>query len=81
MEGILTMSQKEVDRLKIINQIETKVLTVEEGADLMGINSRQTYRVLKKIKEEGNKGIIYKLRGKRSNRGFPEGLKKQVIEI
>lgn len=81
MEGILTMSQKEVDRLKVINQIESKILTVEEGADLMGISSRQTYRVLKKIKEEGNKGIIHKLRGKRSNRGYPEGLKKQVIEI
>ena len=35
MEGILTMSQKEVDRLKIIGQIETKVLRVEEGANLM----------------------------------------------
>lgn len=81
MEGILTMSQKEVDRLKVINQIETKVLTVEQGADFMGISSRQTYRVLKKIKKEGNKAIIHKLRGKRSNRGYPEGLKKQVIEI
>ena len=75
MKGILTMSQKEVDRLKVINQIETKVLTVEQGADFMGISSRQTYRVLKKIKEEGNKGIIHKLRGKRSNRGYSEGLK------
>ena len=81
MEGILTMSQKEVDRLKVINQIETKVLTVEQGADFMGISSRQTYRVLKKIKKEGNKAIIHKLRGKISNRGYPEGLKKQVIEI
>jgi len=81
MEGILTMSQKEVDRLKITSQIETKVVTVEQGADLMGISARQTYRVLKKIKEQGSQGIIHKLRGKKSNRGYPEGLKKQVIEI
>ncbi len=81
MEGILTMSRKEVERLKIINQIETKVLTVEEGADLMGISSRQTYRVLKKIKEEGSAGIIHKLRGRKSNRGYPGELKDKVIEI
>ena len=81
MEGILTMSQKEVDRLKIISQMETKVLTVAEGADLMGISTRQTYRVLKKIKEEGSTGIIHKLRGKKSNRGYPEELKKKVIKI
>ena len=30
MEGILTMSQKEVDRLQIIKQIENQELRVEE---------------------------------------------------
>jgi hypothetical protein len=81
MEGILTMSQKEVARLKIIDQIQTKLLTVSEGAELMSISTRQTYRVLKKIKNEGNRGIIHKLRGRKSNRGYPERLKQQVIEI
>ena len=81
MEGILAMSQKEVDRLKILGQIESKQLTLEEGSEIIGISLRQTYRVLRKIKEEGTKGIIHKLRGKRSNRGFPEAIKKEVIEI
>ena len=81
MEGILTMSQKEADRLKLMSQIETKVLTIEEGAELIGISVRQTYRILKKIKEEGSKGIIHKLRGKKSNRGYPEKLKKEVVKI
>lgn len=81
MEGILTMSQKEVDRLKIIDQVETKVITIEEGAQLMGISTRQTYRVLKRIKAEGSAGIIHQLRGRKSNRGYPEELKSKVIEI
>lgn len=81
MEGILTMSQKEADRMKIIGQIEKKVLTVADGSELLGISSRQTYRVLRRIKEEGTKGIIHKLRGKKSNRGYPEALKKEVIKI
>jgi transposase len=81
MEGILTMSQKEIDRLQIIKKIEAKELKVEEGADLIGISQRQTYRVLKKVKEEGIKGIIHKLRGKKSNRGYPKELKEKVIRI
>lgn len=81
MEGILIMSQKELDRLQIIKKIESRELGVEEGANLIGISLRQTYRVLKKIKEEGSKGIIHKLRGKNSNRGYSEELKKQVIRI
>jgi transposase len=75
------MSQKEVDRLKIINQIESKVLGVSEAAELMGISTRQTYRVLKRIKEEGSAGIVHKLRGKKSNRGYPEELKNKIIDI
>lgn len=81
MEGMLTMSRKEVDRLQIIVQIESKLLTLEEGSELLGISPRQTYRLLRKLKEEGTKGIIHKLRGKRSNRGYPEAIKKEVIEI
>ena len=81
MEGILTMSQKEIDRLQIIKKIESKGLKVEEGAELIGISERQTYRVLKKVREEGSKGIIHKLRGKKSNRGYPEELREKVIRI
>ena len=81
MEGILAMSQKEVDRIHIIKKIEEKELKVEEGAKQMGISNRQTYRVLKKVREEGSKGVIHKLRGKKSNRGYPAGLKVKVIEI
>jgi transposase len=81
MEGILTMSQKEIDRLQVIKKIEGKEIKVEEGAEIIGISSRQTYRVLKRVKEEGSGGIIHKLRGKKSNRGYPEELKEKVIEI
>ncbi|MBA4251426.1 MAG: hypothetical protein C0442_06865 [Chlorobiaceae bacterium] len=81
MEGLLTMSRKEADRLEIIGQIESKTVTVEAGSTLMRISPRQTYRVLKKIKEEGTRGLIHKLRGKKSNRSYPEKLKKEVVKI
>ena len=66
MKGMLTMSQKELDRLEIISQIETKTMTVEEGSDLMRISPRQNYRILEKIKEDVSKEIIHKLRNKKT---------------
>jgi transposase len=81
MEGILIMSQKEIDRLHIIKKIEKKELRVEEGSEIIGISVRQTYRVLKKVKEEGSKGVIHKLRGKSSNRGYSKEMKEEVIKI
>jgi len=81
MKGVLTMSQKELDRLKIVSQIEGKSLTVAEGAELMCVSPRQTYRILKTIAVEGSKGIIHKGRGKKSNKGYSEDLKKKIVRI
>jgi len=33
MEGVLILSQKEADRIKIISHVEGKILTVEEASD------------------------------------------------
>lgn len=81
MEGILRMSQKEVDRISILKQVDDKKLTVEEASGIIGLSERQTYRVLKRIRDEGSKGIIHKLRGRKSNRGYPEQLKRKIITL
>jgi len=81
IRGILTMSQKEADRIKIITKIESKEITVKEASEILEISQRQLYRVLKRNKEEGTKGIIHKLRGRSSNRGYPKEQKEKVIEI
>jgi transposase len=81
MEGILTMSQKEVDRLLILKQVDDNKLTVEEASGIIGLSERQTYRVLKRIRDEGSKGIIHRLRGRKSNRGYPEQLKRKIITL
>lgn len=81
MEGILMMSRKELDRLKIFQQLEEKTITVSEASEMLHVSERQVYRIEKKLKEEGVKGIIHKLRGRSSNRGYPRELKKKVIGI
>lgn len=81
MNGVLTLSRKEIDRLMILKQIEENKITVLEAADILELSQRQIYRILRRIKTEGSKGIIHKLRGRKSNRGYPAGLKEKVIGI
>lgn len=81
MKGILAMSKTEADRLRIIGQVEKQAITIEEASELLNLSQRQIYRILKKVKEEGSKGIIHKLRGKPSNRGYSRRIKKKIIEI
>ena len=68
MEQLLTMSKKELRRLKILEQIEKKKLTVKEGTESLEISERQTYRLLKRYREEGDKGLLNRSRGKPSDR-------------
>lgn len=81
MEKMLTMSKKELKRIKILEKIGEKTITVGEGSEAIGISIRQTYRILKRYREEGDEGVIHRLRGKPSNRGYPNELKEQVIGI
>jgi transposase-like protein len=81
MNGDLTMSQKEADRLSIINQVISKKITARESSELLKLSERQVFRILSRVRDEGSKGVIHKLRGKKSNRGYTEGLKKEVIRI
>lgn len=81
MEKILTMSQKELKRVKILEQIERKKITVSEGSEALGISIRQSYRILKRYREQGDEGVIHRSRGKPSNRGYPNELKEEVIRI
>jgi transposase-like protein len=81
MNGVLTMSQKEVDRLGIINQLLKKKITIVESSRLLHLSERQVFRLMFRVRQEGSKGIIHKLRGKKSNRGYPENVKTKVISI
>ena len=81
MNGLLTMSGKEIDRLMIITQVEENKITVLEAAELLVLSQRQIYRMLKRIRAEGTKGIIHRLRGRKSNRGYPKELKEKIISI
>jgi len=54
-------------------------LTIEEGAKLLEISERQMYRIISRWKLEGDSGLVHRLRGKSSNRGYPPGLKESVL--
>jgi len=81
MNGVLTMSHKEVDRLSIIKQVLNKKVNTKQASQLLEISERQLFRLMFRVRQEGSKGIIHRLRGKRSNRGYSEDLKAKVISI
>lgn len=81
MEKKLTMSGKEIKRIKVIEKIKERELTVREASLALNISERQIYRIKKRYQDEGASGLIHRLRGQSSNRGYSTEIKKEVIEL
>jgi transposase len=75
------MSAKERDRLTILTQVCEAQLTVADAAELLSISQRQTYRILKRFRVEGAKGLLHRLRGHPSNRGYGEEVRQRVVKL
>jgi hypothetical protein len=55
-------------------------LTVVEASGLLGLSLRQARRVWKRFKADGAQGLVHGLRGRASNRRFPEELRARVLK-
>jgi transposase len=64
-----------------MNQLEGRQLTQREGAKHLQLSERQVRRVWKRFRQEGDGGLVHKLRGCRSNRRLSEEFKDKVLGI
>lgn len=80
-KDIVQMSQRELRRLHIIHNAIEGLLKQKEAAGLLSLSDRQIRRLIKKVEEEGDAGIIHKSRGRPSNRRLPKKIKDKAIEL
>lgn len=66
--GILRMSQKERDRLRVLEMVRSGRIKLVKAAELLIISYRHCKRIYKRYKEEGDKGLVHRSRGRASNR-------------
>ena len=81
MDKLLTMSNKEVTRLEVIQRIKEKRLKQKEAAEMLGVSERHVRRMLRAYRQSGAKGLISKRRGKPRNNQLKTGVKQQVIDL
>jgi transposase len=79
--SIIMMSRRELKRLHVIQKVLEKRLKQKEAADILGLKKRQIIRIVKRVREEGDTGIIHRSRGRESNRSLSEELKENVRKI
>lgn len=80
-EQLHTMSQKELDRLSVIKQINSRVISQVNAAAILGIGTRQVRHLQTKYRAEGAAGLISKRRGKVSNNHINDTVRQQIASI
>lgn len=80
-EGIVTMSQKELQRLPVLEAVFKKQTTQIEAAACLELSTRQVRRLQGRLKAQGPRGLVHGNRGRSSNHAKPEALRRQVLEL
>jgi hypothetical protein len=75
------MSQKEIERVQILNNVLGRCITQVKAAELLGISERQVRNLTYLLKTHGPQGLISKKRGKSSNHRMGQHIRKKTLNL
>jgi len=73
------MSRKERRRLELCGRVQRGELTLAKAAELAGLSYRQARRVYRRYREESDRGLVHRLRGRPSNRQSEPAKREQAL--
>ena len=80
-EDTITMAQHELRRLHVIRKAIDKIISQKDASEVIGVSLRQAQRMVRRVKIEGDKGIIHKSRGQPSNRSIPDAIRRKALAL
>jgi transposase len=81
VDKLLTMSNREITRLEVMQRLKGKRLSQKEAARMLGISIRQVKRLWKAYQKKGAKGLVSQRRGKPSNNRMDAGIAQQALDL
>ncbi len=80
-EDMIMARQGELRRLHVIQKVLEHGIKQGEAAEILSLSLRQIRRIVKRIRIEGERGIIHKSRGRASNRRIAGKIRDKVIQL
>lgn len=80
-EDMIEMSQSELVRLHVVRQFLDRRLRQKDAAEKLRLSIRQVRRIGVRVRSEGDRGVVHKLRGRISARRIPEKIRRKVLEL
>ena len=80
-KDIFTMSNRELQRLELVERVLKDELKQVDAAEYLDLSTRQINRIVQRVREEGKRGVIHRLRGRESNRKLADDLREKVLKL
>jgi Winged helix-turn helix len=80
-KGQLLMTQAERDRLVALKKAKKKLITQKQAAEDLGVTERQVRRLLRRLRQKGDRAVIHELRNRPSNRRLSGEVEQRAIAI
>jgi hypothetical protein len=77
----IAMSQRERDRSRVLHSVQDGRRTQVEAARLLRLTPRQVRRLLQRLQQGGDAGLVHGLRGQPSNRCKHAKLRRRVLQV
>jgi len=79
--AVLVMSDGELSRFDTLMRVDRGELRPTDAARLLGIQRRQIYRLLDRLRAEGAAGLVSAKRGRPSNRRYADDFRERVVAL
>ena len=81
MDTKVTMTQREIVRMEVVQALEAGHMIGREAATLLGVSERQVKRLRKAYREGGATGLVHGNRGKASPHRTPKAVEEQIAAL
>lgn len=78
---LVTMSDKELNRVNVIQAVSEKRLRRRDAAVQLKLTERQVQRLVNRYRESGIAGLAHGHRGEQGNHCLPESFKLRVLSL
>ncbi len=75
---LVTMSMRELDRLKVVEAVVRGELKPWRAAEKLGISKRQVERLVHRYRQDGPRGLVSRNWGQPGHHQLPPGLESRV---
>ncbi|WP_245574413.1 helix-turn-helix domain-containing protein, partial [Desulfovirgula thermocuniculi] len=77
----VTLSQKELSRIQILEQSLSGLITTSYAAFILNLSERQVYRLKAKLREHGPAALAHGNRGRKPAHAIPDEVRQLVVQL